>query len=124
MRKESNFRNQRQQVRATMEEVQTCIDKLNESQRHSYGEEQIKLLFMTDDEIYHHFMDHPVQEISLKNGITFTLVIFESGLAPRLFKVITPRGEKFVVKGVPLSTLKPKEGGGEKNEVCDPYSTL
>ena len=116
MKKESNFKNQQQEVRATMEELQTCIDKLNESQRHSYGEEQIKLLFMTDEEIYHHFMDHPVQEITLKNGITFTLVTFESGLVPRLFKVISPRGEKFIVKGVSLGSLKPKEEGGKEHE--------
>lgn len=120
MNKKSNFRNQRQEVRATMEELHTCIDKLNESQRRSYGEEQIKLLFMTDEEIYHHFMDNPVQEITLKNGISFTLIHCESGLVPRLFKVITPRGEKFVVKGVPLSTLRPKEGEGIKTVTKEP----
>jgi hypothetical protein len=110
----STFKHQREEVRATMQEVKRCVGELNESQRGSFGEEQIKLLFMTDAEIYHHFMDHPVQEITLKNGITFTLITFESGLVPRLFKVITPRGEKFVVKGVPLSVLRPKEEGGEK----------
>lgn len=109
----SSFKRKREGVRATMEEVKRCVGQLNESQRRSYGEEQIKLLFMTDEEIYHHFMDCPVQQITLKNGITFTEVHFESGLVPRLFKVITPRGEKFMVKGIPLSTLRPKEEGGE-----------
>ena len=90
-----------------MEEVKTRIERLNESQKRSYGEEWIKVLLMTDEEVYHHFMDHPVQQVTLKNGISFTLVTYESGHVPRLFKAITPRGEKWVVKGVPLSSLKP-----------------
>lgn len=114
MKTRGTFKRERQEVRATMEEVKRCVGELNESQRRSYGKEQITLLFMTDEEIYHHFMDNPVQQITLKNGISFTLIHCESGLVPRLFKVITPRGEKFVVKGVPLSALRPKEEGGEK----------
>ena len=104
------------EVRATMEEVKTCLGKLNESQRRSYGEENIRFLLMTDGEIYHHFMDQPVQQITLKNGISFTLVTYESGHVPRLFKVITPRGEKWVVKGVPLSSLRPEKGGKVEND--------
>lgn len=113
MKNRSTFKDKREEVRATMEEVKRCVGELNECQRRSYGEDQIKNLLMTDDKIYHHFMDYPVQQITLKNGITFTEVHFESGLVPRLFKVITPRGEKFVVRGIPLSALKPKEERGE-----------
>jgi len=94
MKTRGAFKRKREQVRATMEEVERCVGKLNKTQRLSFGEEQIKLLFMTDEEVYHHCMDHPVQEINLKNGISLTFVVYESGHVPRLFKVITPQGEK------------------------------
>jgi hypothetical protein len=65
-------------------------------------EKEIEYLRMSDEEIYHHFMDSPVTDHQTGNGTPFQVIVHESGQVPRLFK----QGSKFISQGVALRELR------------------
>ena len=89
--------------RATQKEIDQYLKALQGlKKRPHWLDKEIEYLRMSDEEIYHHFMDSPVTDHQTGNGTPFQVVIHESGQVPRLFK----RGNKFISQGVALKELR------------------
>jgi hypothetical protein len=63
-------------------------------------EQDSKYIPMSNDELYHYFMNNPIQD----HG-SFQVIYHESGEVPRLFK----KGKKFISIGVALRELRKEE---------------
>lgn len=88
--------------RATEKEIDEYLEMLKAYKpRNAFErvarEQDLKYLRMSDNELYHHFMDSPVTD----HGF-FQVIVHESGHVPRLFV----SGKKFISQGVALRELR------------------
>jgi len=89
-------------VRASAEDIEEYLKvmrkfKPKNAYQRAIRERQLKFIPMSDDELYHYFMDNPIEDCG-----SFQVIYDESGDAPRLFR----KGKKLISMGVPLRKLK------------------
>jgi hypothetical protein len=84
--------------RATEKEIDGYLKMLEGMKKKPFWlEKEMQYLRMSDDELYHHFMDNPVTD----HGF-YQVVVGESGQVPRLFK----QGSKFITQNIALKELR------------------